>query len=663
MALTIQPILFILWILTWLVGGWLLVRAAFKLSDAEYFIVGFVVGLVIEALGTNFLARVLPLQIASWLAASLTLIVGLLLEFILRPHQTINFKKYLWILASFLFTTYVFFLISRGLAIYDDYAHLPTLSIMATGQVPPHFALNPQATYRYHYLVLLFGAQTMNMTGWMPWTAWDFARSITVFPAILLGALWTLRFTKSKFASILAGAGVFFISGTRWLMLLIPDSILAKLSASVNLVGAGASAGENLIQSLANPWPIDGQGSYQFPYAFENGLISSGTELVHAVTGLLVVAIFFVFLLTCTRWKNNWAIFISIALIAGMGLLDEIALPLLAISYFVLVIVWVIKHRSFKLPTSLLQWGVVWLIGGIIIAVEGGAFTDLAVSVLSQLTSSPVNESYQSLGFQLAAPAIVSNQLGILPLLNAGTLLIALSEIGPSIIILFFIFPWMVKAARAERWFEAMIGLAAIISLFMIFIQFTGSTGVRNTSRLYLFIPVCALLAISLTWNWMMTRSGFTRSLYVLLVAVSYFGGIVMFGVELPNIKNHQSSFFISSYDTYMTKQYWNKLDANALVFDPVAKRAPTIFGRYTNSGYTWFDEKPEYKALVNHPEVFALNQAGYSYVYLDKDYWVALSSKDRASYEQDCVKLLAQKDDPGNGEPWRRLYDIRNCH
>ena len=77
-------------------------------------------------------------------------------------------------------------MISRGLAIFDDYAHLPTISIMATGEIPPQFALNPDIPYSYHYFLLLFGAQIISLTGIMPWTAWDIARTFTIAPAVFL---------------------------------------------------------------------------------------------------------------------------------------------------------------------------------------------------------------------------------------------------------------------------------------------------------------------------------------------------------------------------------------------------------------------------------------------------------------------------------------------
>ena len=57
-------------------------------------------------------------------------------------------------------------------------------------------------------------------------------------------------------------------------------------------------------------------------------------------------------------------------------------------------------------------------------------------------------------------------------------------------------FGW--RAFRLGRWYEAATAAAAVVSLALLCTQFTGSTGVRNTPRLYEFLPVCALFFVPL---------------------------------------------------------------------------------------------------------------------------------------------------------------------
>jgi len=655
--------LLILWAACWILGGWWLVHAAFKLQPEEEGFVGLIVGLSAEVGLVNFLARLIPLPWAAWLSA----LVVLLLGFILVLHQggwyalKIKIVPGQWL--TFAVLTYLFFLISRGLAIYDDYAHLPTLSIMAAGQIPPHFAYDPQVPYRYHYFVLLFGAQVMRLTGWMSWTAWDLARSFTMAPAVILGGFWAFRVTKKRLAAWIGSAGVLFISGTRWLLLLIPGSLLNKLTSQVQLIGAGAASGPTLTISLANPWPVEGQGSFQFPYAFQNGIFTSGAEAVHSVIGLMLVAVLFTLLLTATRWRNQLGILVSIILLSGIGLLDEIELPLLVAALLLVTLVTILRNHRFKLPSTLNLWWLVAAISALIVAVQGGAWTDTMVGMFDKLVGVAAPASYQTIGFQLAVPTLVSNQLGVLPLFHFGTILVALAELGPVILVLPLVGYWSWKAIRAQRWYEAILCTAAILSLALIFVQFNGSTGVRNTSRLYFFVPVCCIMAVSSVWLWASHRTAILQDVAKLLGGIVMFGGLVMLGVQMPNIKNSQFSYFISASDVKMAATYWNKLEPDTLVFDPTPSRAATIFGRPTDAGYTWYQLKPEFDELVSNPDVYKIRAAGYSYVYIDQSYWQSLPAGSQRALTQSCVVLMPQEDQPsGNNEQLRKLYDIRNC-
>jgi hypothetical protein len=653
-------LLLIVWMLCWVVGGWWMVHAAFKLRPEEEGFLGLVVGLAAEVGLANFVARIISLPWAAWISALVVLLVGL----VLALHQggltalKIKIVPSQWL--AFAALTYIFFLIVRGMAIYDDYAHLPTLSIMATGQIPPHFAYDPQVPYGYHYFLLLFGAQIMRLTSWQPWTAWDVARTFSIAPAVILGGLWAYRVTRKSLAGVLGAAAVLFVSGTRWLLLFLPNTILAALSLQVQLIGAGTSAGPTLIASLANPWPVEGQGTFPFSYAFQNGVFVSGTEAVHNSIGLMLVAVLFALLLTSTRWRNAWGGLVSIILISGIGLLDETELPMMAVAMVFLTLGWMIRDHSVRLPSALKMWWLVWLVSGVIVAVQGGVWTDTLTRMLDQLLGHAVPASYFTMGFQLSAPAIVSSQLGVLSLLNIDQFLVALVEIGPILLVLPLLAWWGWKAARAERWYEATLSIAAIVSLAMIFVQFAGSTGVRNGSRLYFFVPVCSVMAVSLVWLWASHRSQTIKGVAGLLGGIIMFGGLVTLGVQLPNAKNQIFSNFISLTDARMEEAYWNKLEPGALVFDPTPSRAATIFGRYTDAGFSWYTVKPAFADLITSPDVYKMHAAGFSYVYIDPTYWSKLTPAQQATFEQPCAVLTHVETQYSD---WRKLYDIRECH
>jgi len=656
----LAALILIIWALCWIIGGWWMVHSAFNLRPEEEGVIGLVVGLAAEVGLVNFVARLIAFPWAIWISALVVLLAGLGLALSRGGLAGLKIKIVLnqWLLVIVI--TYVFFLVNRGLAIFDDYAHLPTLSILATGQIPLHFAYDPQAPFGYHYFLLLFGAQIMRLAGWQPWTAWDIARALTVAPAVLLGGLWAYRVIRKRMAALIGGAAVLFLSGTRWLLLFLPNTFLNILSSHVQLIGSGLTAGPTLITSLSNPWLLDGQGSFLFPFAFENGVFSSGAEEVHSAIGLLLVAVLFSLLLTSTRWKNAWGGVVSIILISSLGLLHEVELPLLAMALVIITLGWVIRARRIKLPTALKQWWLVWLVSGVIIAFQGGVWTTSLNGVLDRLMGNAPSTSAFALGFQFTGPAIVSSQLGILSLLNVSQLLVALAEVGPVIWVVPLLAWWAWKAARAERWYEATLLGSAVLSVGMIFVRFTGPTGVGNGARLYFFIPICSLMAVSLVWLWASHRKKIIQGIAGSLGGIVLFGGVVMLGVQLPNIKNQISSYFITSPDSRMEALYWNKLEPNTLVFDPVPSRGVTVFGRYTDAGYSWYTFKPSFEHLVKNPDVYRMHSAGFSYAYFDKEYWENLTEVQRKLFDQPCVVLLHEESQKGNN--WRRVYDIRAC-
>jgi hypothetical protein len=133
-----------------------------------------------------------------------------------------------------------------------------------------------------------------------------------------------------------------------------------------------------------------------------------------------------------------------------------------------------------------------------------------------------------------------------------------------------------------------------------------------------------------------------------------------MFGIELLAAQAPVYSYFLGPLDARMTEEHWNRLPPGALVFDPEPSRATTVFGRFTDAAYTWFQFKPGWQALVDAPDPFALQAAGYDFLYLDQQYFDGLSPDDQQGLAGPCVQLVDEaSNDTG---AFRRLYDIRAC-
>ena len=178
----------VLWALLWIIGGCLLAASLFRLRRSEVAMIGLGIGLVTETWLANILAQMMSAAIAFWLAAVLTLTGGLIAWIILkRKNIKIDFSYSLnpWLILFLL--TFLFISIGRGLALFDDYQNIPTTSLMATGDIPPHFALDPHFSFNYHYFLLLFAAQFMRLGNMFPWTALDASRGLDHCVAIDAG--------------------------------------------------------------------------------------------------------------------------------------------------------------------------------------------------------------------------------------------------------------------------------------------------------------------------------------------------------------------------------------------------------------------------------------------------------------------------------------------
>jgi hypothetical protein len=90
-----------------------------------------------------------------------------------------------------------------------------------------------------------------------------------------------------------------------------------------------------------------------------------------------------------------------------------------------------------------------------------------------------------------------------------------------------------------------------------------------------------------------------------------------------------------------------------------------TVFGRQAkaNARGSWITQSTEYSALVHNPDPYQLTEAGYSYVYADKEYWKLYASQ----LEQPCVKVLKTVEGVteargGLMSDFRQLADISQC-
>lgn len=659
----VYAIYLFVWLGLWSLGGVWIVRGAFRLAAREQIITGILIGLVVENILANFLGRVLPLGAAFWLAAGIVFGIGLMLNWRQGWKELFSLPLHPWQIAVWLGLFGLSFAIQRGYAIYDDFANLPSISLLAAGSIPPLYALAPNVVYAYHYFLMLLAAQVIQISGLYVWTAFDLVRALAFSLTIMAAGIWGMRMTGSKSAGALTGVMTALGSGTRWLLLVLPPALLERLSLHITLIGSGANTAPTLVEAMMNNWAIEGGGPRPFPFAFANGLIGNRALHMFSSNSMMGTALILLFLLTFNRWRDRTAAaLVTLFLWGASGLLGETELVLTFAAWGLLAVFYAVRQRSLHFPPALKTW--LWLVvaGTAFALLQGGALTDTLTSKFGQLFMGVESTSYQTIGFALIwPPQIVSAQLGQLSLFNPWQALTAMLELGPAILAFPLLVVWGWKAYRAGRWYEAALVVSGLISLGAVLVNFTGSTGVRNTNRLYAFAELSLLFFVPLVWRWARHRRGTLQLLAGASGGLILMGGLVFFSVELFAIQQPVLTYFIDPLDVKMMEQHWDQLAEDSLVFDPLPWRAPTLFARVSDSYLTWYEVKPAWQRLQKAPYLHDLTAAGYSYLYLDETQWDALPRAVQASLQDACMVLVDEVQ--AKREPrYRKLYDLRGC-
>ena len=659
----IQILPLLLLFLLWGVGGWLMTLRWFDLEPHERGLIGFGMGLVVANWLGNFTARFLPMSLAFWASALLTLALGLLSAWPLHRDQfpqrlQVGWPRWL----AFIAAVFVFTLIGRGLGMLDDFQNLPLSSLMATGDIPPHFPGRPDTRFGYHYFLLLLSVQFMRVASAAPWTALDLARGLTLSLAMVLAGLLAWRLTRNQAVAWLSAIFFGFAGGTRWLMLLLPGTLLQRISSELTLIGSGRVTADNLTDALSRTWEVTGNGPIAFPFAFVNG-VNAPVLMTHNGYGVLPGVILLLLLLLVERQKTWQAVIPLTILLASLALANEVEFAILYFGVILVAIIWILQNKTIRPPQSAWFWICVVLLAGILAMTQGGLLTEGIYQRFAPSTSQA--DSYFEGGFSLVPPAVISSHLGKLSVFNPIHFLAALLEIGPLIFVLPLVLVWGYRALQEEQWFSAALIASAIPSLLSVFLEYSGNAGITATTRLLsnLFF-VCRIFAIPLVWLWLQNKADWKRGLVYALGSAAMLSGIVLFSIELIAIPRPIYGSFVSDMDARFYEDYWDRLSpASVQVFDPDPSRGMTIFGRQTNALIVWGVEAPAFKALLENPDPYQLSTAGYSYVYADKDYWKLYA----ALWEQPCVNVLKTVDGAKLSHDefipdFRRLADISGC-
>lgn len=650
---------FLLVSLAWMIGGWLLARAAFRLEPRERLTVGVGLGLAAFLFLSNVLGRWLRADAAFTTAGALILAAGLLA--LRRRPGRIREDLVGWpVLVGVLAATIVFTLIARGLAILDDRKNLSLISMMAAGDIPPHFYMNPVALFRYHYGFQLLGASAMRLGGMFPWSAFDltkgFAAALSLGSAYLLG--W--RLVHRSAGGWVMAACLLFGGGARWLLLLLPPSFLAAASAHVVLWGSAAASGESFRQVMLGPWIVGGGPPTPIPFAYLSGLLEPFVLGMQAGPSSLSRLFLSLSLLTLARQRGVAGAALLTILFSAWALGFDAIFGLFAIG----LVVWAVAMRFWS---GAGEWrrplrgalAAAILAGGLSL-VQGGTLTEMAKAILAPTGNTGVAGGEPAF-FLRWPPAVVSSHLGELRLTDPWALAVAAVEIGAPLAAAFFVVPRAFHWGRRRRFEMGSLAVASLAGFSIPLI--VGYSPDRDVSRLTAFsLQVWILLSVPLLFQaWRRWPGRPVRVATVGYLVLLMFSGVVTLGSLLTAAPRAVFTEGVAPLDAGMARVMWDRLPPQALVFDSHPWRAVVLTGRAARSSDLDYESLPEWTALVIDPSPGRMARAGYTHVYADEVWWRGLSEAARRSFDDPCVQTLWEgEDNADNG--WRRLLDITSC-
>ena len=658
---------FIPWLLTaisWVLGGWLIVIHAFNLPGQQRFFVGASLGLVSYLWLVNLIGHWFIADVAYLLPGIIILTLGLFMAW--RNKKPIfnwsDIHVWPWMILFLGLFVYSIFM-ERGLAIFDDYHHLPAISIMGAGNLPPRYYLNANYEFSYHYGFEILGASLMRLGNMFAWSAFDISKALVWSLSLVIIALIMNNFIKNYWKTIIGVFTFIFMGGTRFLLMILPQSWLYLLDHQIRFEGVSQDLGVPLSKAIYQPLIIGGGPPHPYQFGFINGIngnyiLSHGGELPLA---LIIIGLIWLLTTNSINWKSIPFYFV---LFAHLALTYESSYGLVILS---LALVWLINKfvlRSresssinFVVIAAIISIPFAFLQGGTLFSIvqrimPGSNYGQPAVIIHSAA------ETVFSLNWP---PRIFSSHLGSLSIFSPGQLFIALIEIGPIIIFTPIITTWALKKWRADGWMIGVIILSTwlgfILSMFLSY-NLSERDITRFSKHAIIFWMVMLIIII------LDRTSGIKRCYKIaapVLIAIMCIGGVVSGITQLSAISSPVLSDGIDGLDSQISSAIWGKLNQDDLVFDPSLDwRATTLTGILTVASI-YRDTTPEWKELSANPSLQGFIDGGYRYLYVDEMWWRFLSDEEKTSLSNSCIQIAAETQHEETYQ-FRCLLDFKDC-
>jgi hypothetical protein len=658
-------------IFSWSLGGWLMASHVFDLERRERFVGGFALGLVCYVWFANFVGHWLPSTWAFVAAGMGVLCLGVVSAWRHpRPWLAWQEIQIAWpgLLAGFALIVFFTF-VGRGLAIFDEPKNLSLISRMAAGDIPPHFYMQVDYYFRYHYGFQLFAATLMRLAGLFAWSAFDLSKALVFALAVLLAGLVGMRMRPARWAGIMTGVTIALAGGTRYLLLLLPAGALKQLDAWIVLQGTSSEIHLPFSQALWAGWTQDGGPPVPFPFAFVNGIFPPLT-MAHAGSYALSCTIICLLILLMTRLRSYQAVVPLSIVLAAWALTWESSYGLFGLGAAIFALVGAFRAGRQGWRQALLRPEMVaCALSALFVLLQGGTITEIARKVLLAAPDAGIGSEgmVAATGFSLRwPPALFSAHLGPLTFSNPLLVLVALCEAGLVVLFSPWITAWAWQRAKQGEWvLGALIASTWVGLLIPLFLVYQAERDISRFTGYTLFVWVLFLTLALLEKAPQLSRPTALRWAGGAALGLMVITGLVLTGYEWTAISQPVLGYKLDGMDARVAQATWNRLgttpkSSDTLVFDVNYWRATALTGLPTRAA-VGNQALPTWDALVKAPTVPEFLRQGYRYVYLDEVWWEALLPDYKASLSSPCVQVIAEYWNADHDQ-FRRLLDLQGC-
>lgn len=652
------------WLLSltiWTFAGLIIYTSVFNLERKERLIVGFILGMGLYLFLLNLFGRWFEPAVAFWFP-NIILLIFCGAVILIKKESAIDFKDLsswpIVIIAIILALYFVF--IERGLGIFDDRKNLSIISLMANGDIPVHFFLNPTELYGYHYGSQLLGASLVRLGGLFPWSAFDLSKSISWALTIVLVFFIANRYLDTK-KSILTAFLFIFLSGTRYLLMFLPENNLQFFDAYVDFQGISQDMMVPFSKSLFQPLEMGGGPPNPYLFGFLTGFRHPHI-MEHAGTWSFAQVLIFVIWLLADRVKNNYAIPIFTILFSLLALSWESSYGLILIGVFSIFFLLSLRRNQKSNVSGMLFYAALLSIP--VVLLQGGSITELAKQLISSLGSQTgATYSYAPQGSIVSfqwPPALFSAHFGSLSFFSIPQLILVIFDLGPIIFFVPFLIQWGLKQIKNNDWPQAVIQISAIAGFFLpVFISYDRSP--RDIGRFFGHaISIWNILALIFIFR-VTVKNHLIKVISICSVLLMIVSGLVLGYVQMSAVKKPILAEVIDGIDAHVAFQLWGNFSSSDVILDPGREwRAIVLTGMPTKINLE--KDPADWSSFLLTPDIGEFSKAGYNYIYIDNAWWGTITEEYQKEMSQDCIDVIL---DTGTNDEYqfRKLIDITGCN